>query len=196
MYPIIPDKIEPKNIPDLEYSCPKLATAALSGKANALINRLIVNPIPQRNDTPKMSYIVILLGKLHNLNLIEIYVSSVIPIGLPSSNPSIIPIGTVFERDAKLIEFKSISALKNAKSGSIINPEKVWSFSSKYLRGEWLVFLTEKGIVAAKITPAIVVWTPECKIKYQRNNPNKIYILIIHTLHKLITISIKNVTKA
>jgi hypothetical protein len=58
------------------------------------------------------------------------------PIGFPNIKPSIIPIGTVLDKELMLIVFKSISALKNANKGSIINPENVCSFSSKYLNGE------------------------------------------------------------
>ena len=32
------------------------------------------------------------------------------------------------------------------------------------------------GIVEASITPAMVVWIPECKIKYHRKLPISIYI--------------------
>ena len=98
-----------------------------------------------------------LLGKLHILSFIEIYVKTEIPIGLPSIKPSIIPKGTVFVTVDKLIELKLISELKKAKSGSITNPVHGCNFSSRYLRGEKLFLPILKGIVDAKITPATVV---------------------------------------
>ena len=171
-------------MPDFEYSWPKLITSTPWVKAREFINRLIVNPIPQRKDTPRTSYIEILSGNLQILNFIDKYVRELIPIGFPSRSPSIIPSGTLFVRELKLIAFKSISALKKANNGNITNPEKMCSFFSKNFNGEWLLFLTEKGIVAANITPAIVVWTPEWRIKYQRNKPKNKYIEIILTLKK------------
>ena len=41
---------------------------------------------------------------------------------------------------------------------------------------------SDNGIVAARITPAIVVCIPECKMKYHKNNPPNKYILTILTL--------------
>ena len=118
-------------MPDFEYSCPKLITSTPWVKAREFINRLIVNPIPQRKDTPRTSYIEILSGNLQILNFIDKYVRKLIPIGFPSRSPSIIPSGTLFVRELKLIALKSISALKKANNGNIINPEKVCSFFSK-----------------------------------------------------------------
>ena len=106
-----------------------------------------------------------MFGNVQIFSLIDMYVKNVIPMGLPTKSPSIIPKGTGFDSELKFIESKLISALKNANNGKIIKPENVWSFSSRYLAGEWLVSLIDNGIVAANITPAIVVWIPECKIK-------------------------------
>ena len=174
--------MDPKNIPDLEYSCPKLIIWLLSGNAKAFINKLIVKPIPHKNDTPSISTRFTLFGREHIFSFRDRYVSKVIPIGLPNKRPNIIPKGTGFDNELRLIESKFISALKKANSGNMINPENVWSFSSKYLAGEWFVSLIDNGIVAARITPAIVVCIPECKMKYHKNNPPNKYILTILTL--------------
>ena len=73
---------------------PNLLASINSIELNAklLINKLIVNPMPHKKDIPSISIIFIPSGRVHNFSLIDKYVNNVIPIGLPSSNPSIIPV--------------------------------------------------------------------------------------------------------
>jgi hypothetical protein len=95
-----------------------------SEKARVFINRLIVKPIPQRHPMPIISYIVVLLGNLHNFNLTAKYVNNEIPNGFPIKSPRPIPRGTELEKEVMFNADKSISALKNANNGNIINAEK------------------------------------------------------------------------
>ena len=67
------------------------STNSAEVKAKLLMNRLMVKPIPHRKDMPSISIILIPSGKSHIFILIDKYVNNVIPIGLPSNNPSIIP---------------------------------------------------------------------------------------------------------
>ncbi len=61
------DKIDPTNIPNLLKS-----SNSVDEKARLFINRLIVKPIPQRKDKPKISIKSNPLGNLHMFNLIDI----------------------------------------------------------------------------------------------------------------------------
>ena len=74
------------NIPNL-----LLSTNTGSLKANPLINKLIVNPMPHKKDKPKMSFRVTSFGSLNSLVFIPMYVKKVIPMGFPNNRPRTIP---------------------------------------------------------------------------------------------------------
>ena len=90
-------------------------------KAKFPTNKLIVNPIPVKIETPYKLNQFELFGASANFNLIEIKENNKTPICFPKNNPHKIPSGTGASRLDKDKPSKLTQALANAKSGIIIN---------------------------------------------------------------------------
>ena len=90
-------------------------------KARLPTNKLMVNPIPVKIETPYKLNQLELFGVCANLNLIDMYENNKTPICFPKNKPHSMPKGTGAIKLDNDSPFKLTPALAKANKGIIIN---------------------------------------------------------------------------
>ena len=117
---IIIDIIADSNIDTLDI----LISSGLSSNAISDTNIDIVNPIPANNETENTDNQSTPFGFSIMLNLVPTQVNNIIPNGLPTTKPAIIPHINVSSNLIFALRSKLISVLDNANNGSISKLQK------------------------------------------------------------------------
>ena len=115
MYPNRVDNKEPERTPILTPS----KYTKFSAKAKFPMNRLIVNPIPVKMETPYKLIQLELFGIWASFNFIDTYENKTTPNCLPTKSPNKIPSGTGFKRELIVNPSNETPAFAKANSGII-----------------------------------------------------------------------------
>src|SRR5690606_8586364 len=115
----------------------------------------MVKPIPPKIPTPKICFHCALEGILQTPSFTEIQENNVIPIGLPTNNPRIIPKPSGVVSPSTIPLSNKILVLTNAKTGMIKKLTGLSNICSSFSRGDSF----SSGVVGnvkAVSTPAMV----------------------------------------